>query len=704
MPRTVRFIFCIHIHQPVGNYSHVIQRVSEEAYLPFLEAMERHPDVKFVLHASGVLYEWFQKNAPEVLLRIRRMVEAGRVELLGGGMYEPVFSMLTPEDLEGQVEWMRAYLRKTFDVEPAGVWTPERVWEPQMASLLADAGVQYTMLDDAHFFAAGLSDAKLDGSFLTEDRGRLLRLFPIREALRYAIPYKEPAWTVEYLKERATESGQSVVVYADDGEKFGAWPGTHKHVYENGWLENFLRALEGASDVVKTTTFAEATANVPPAGRVYLPSTSYREMGEWSILPPAATDLRDLKQAIDRTGRGPIFMRFFTGGQWRNFRVKYPEANLMYARMTGLSKRVNAMPPRSAKRRDALRELYMAQCNCAYWHGVFGGLYLTHLRSAVYGSLIRAETMLEEEARDKGLPGSRVEDYDLDGQADVRLWNAKLNLFVCPARGASVFELDVREKAMNLTATLARRREAYHADLAKAVQGGSDAKSIHDQVVVREKGLENYLKYDAHLRGSLIDHFFDPGASVEAIDNGTAEAGDFVDRAYEPRISRRGGRLYAAFSARGRVHGRPVAVKKEVMLEKSECEFQVEYTIENLDTKPLAAIFGVEFNVSEMSASQPGAHFHVGDGNPIADLRTRGNWNVDKGLWIRDDWHGLDLSWQVSRPSRVFTYPINTVSLSERGIELTYQSTVVVPSWDLALKPGETWSVVLTHRIEPKRE
>ena len=44
---------------------------------------------------------------------------------------------------------------------------------------------------------------------------------------------------------------------ADDGEKFGMWPGTNKHVYENGWLDKFLNAIEENSDIVETTTFSE---------------------------------------------------------------------------------------------------------------------------------------------------------------------------------------------------------------------------------------------------------------------------------------------------------------------------------------------------------------------------------------------------------------------------------------------------------------
>jgi len=33
---------------------------------------------------------------------------------------------------------------------------------------------------------------------------------------------------------------------------------------------------------------------------------------------------------------------------------------------------------------EAERLLHEGQCNCAYWHGAFGGVYLNHLRTALY--------------------------------------------------------------------------------------------------------------------------------------------------------------------------------------------------------------------------------------------------------------------------------------------------------------------------------
>ena len=40
---------------------------------------------------------------------------------------------------------------------------------------------------------------------------------------------------------------------------------------------------------------------------------------------------------------------------------------------------------------EALDHVWAAQCSCGYWHGVFGGVYLGHIRAANYAHLLAAE-------------------------------------------------------------------------------------------------------------------------------------------------------------------------------------------------------------------------------------------------------------------------------------------------------------------------
>ena len=230
-------------------------------------------------------------------------------------------------------------------------------------------------------------------------------------------------------------------------------------------------------DWLTPTTFARAVDTTLPLGKVYLPDSSYREMTEW-VLP--AHRLIAFEGAVRATEHDPAAIRLRpfvrAGGSWRNFKAKYAETDEMYARMLGLSARLAAAPDDADP--DYLdlarRELYRGQCNCPYWHGAFGGLYLPHLRNAIYRHLIAADNALDDS---EGIEGPRVGlavgDFNLDARQEVRLHNDRLVAFVRPAEGGHVYELDVRHALTNVLATLDRRPEAYHGIVAAAATGAT---------------------------------------------------------------------------------------------------------------------------------------------------------------------------------------------------------------------------------------
>jgi len=165
-----------------------------------------------------------------------------------------------------------------------------------------------------------------------------------------------------------------LAIFGDDGEKFGGWPGTKKWVYDEGWLTGFFEMLEKLQqDVLEFSAFSEVLDASPPAGLCYLPTSSYLEMEEWSLPPEKALDLKALKEQLGE--EADLFAPFIRGGHWKNFLRRYPEANLAHKKMLALSRMVRERGIGG----EAQMELYAAQCNDAYWHGVFGGLYLPHL-------------------------------------------------------------------------------------------------------------------------------------------------------------------------------------------------------------------------------------------------------------------------------------------------------------------------------------
>jgi hypothetical protein len=507
MPPAIRFIFGVHLHQPVGNFDSVFEQHVADVYRPLLERLDERGFLPAVLHLSGPLLEWLETHDARYLDQLGRLAADGRIELLAAGMYEPVLAALPRRDRVEQIGWLRDALARRFGVNATGLWLTERVWEPDLAADLVDAGIRYALLDDRHFLVTGFHRNDLHAPLVTEHDGRQLALFPIDERLRYLIPFKPPADTAAHLRDLAAR-GKPLAVFADDGEKFGGWPGTREWVYDRGWLDQFITTLSALIDggEVLLTTTAEALTAVAPGGLAYLPTASYREMESWALPQDAARRLAQLERDLGderMTGPDGALVR---GTHWRHFMVKYPEANRMHKKMTVLS----ALCRRAGDPPEARRAIGRAQCNDAYWHGVFGGLYLPHLRDAIWQQLALAEGIL----RAGELPAWEIRDLDADGQDELWIHDATFSAILSPARGGVIEEYTVFAHGINYANTLTRRREAYHepAPAGAAEPGELPPIDPEPRALIRERGLTSDVGEAMYIRGD-----FDPEWSLAGV-------------------------------------------------------------------------------------------------------------------------------------------------------------------------------------------
>jgi len=723
MPK-VQFIFCLHNHQPVGNFDFVAEDAYQKSYLPFLKVLERHPNIKVVLHYTGILYHFFEQHHPEFIDLLRKLVQEGRVEILSGGFYEPILAVLPDEDKIGQVRALTNYIKRSLGYDAQGMWLAERVWEPHLPKTIAAAGINHVVVDDFHFKMAGLRDDELDGYHLTEEQDGVLRMFPGSEKLRYLIPFHPPEEAIELLAGLRSADRNRLAVMADDGEKFGVWPETYHTVYEEGWLERFFTLLDQNSGWLETTTFAGYLSKEPPRGRIYLPTASYMEMGEWSLPTRAMQEYDDalakVRNAPDFAGLRP----FIKGGIWRNFLAKYPESNHMHKRMMMVSRKVHsalaALEEQGGKRNAAavrmLDHLYQSQCNDPYWHGVFGGLYLPHLRSAVYEHLIQAEC-LADAMRNQHRPGGKgarkksgaswleieVGDFDMDGSEEAMLNSEFMNLFIDPADGGRLTELDWKQRPFNLTNTLTRRREVYHDKIASALKSAdvSGAKTIHDRVVVKEEGLEGHLQYDWYQRGSLLDHFLGSGVDVAGFMRSQyRESGDFVINAYRMKLKKQAAPAALVLERQGHAAGLAIRLRKEITLERSSAQFTVKYEIVNESNEELNTSFGSEFNFSLLAGNAHDRYYDIpGHTLDKRNLASTGETNNVHQVSLVDEWLKVRLTLEFSQPAILWRAPVETVSQSEAGFERVYQSSMVMPIWRLSLPPGRAWEAEISVKI-----
>jgi len=651
--KKINLLMGLHCHQPVDNLEWIFKEAYEKSYEPFLSVLEKHPGVKLSFHYSGPLLEWLVSKKPGFMDRVKKLINRNQIEILTGGYFEPILSMVPREDAGGQIRMSTQSIEKHLGCSPRGAWLAERVWDPAVAGIFKDANVEYTILDDFHLKGAGVKNTRVFNHYAVKGF-ESLSVFASIKKLRYTMPFKPPEVTLEFLRSVRNNPEARSVTFADDCEKFGFWPYTYDWVYKKGWLDKFFTMLE-ENDWIKTSTFSEALEECPPLGKIEIPASSYAEMSGWA------------------------------SGNFDNFFRKYPESNLMRNRMLYVSERVNNLfrpraeiAPNSSPGllEQTKKELYKAQSNCAYWHGVFGGIYTNYLRQGVYSHIINAENFLEDN-------GIEIIKFQNDKNEVISARNKFLTVFINPEYAGSIFEIDYKPASCNLVNTISRRYEPYHEKL-KSIKkrnlSGMDKKleneediDLYEVLGVKERNLKKHLNYDTYQKFSCICHAMDLKANLADFirSRHVNLGGDSLFGPFNYKTESRDGRLVINLEREGRLR-----LKKCIILEKRP-EISMRFDLENTSGIPVKLIFGVEFNWS------------VEDKKFMRPKEIR--WT--KRITLSDKNYNLKIRHVFNKRLDLWSFPVYTLNETERGISKSFQEVSVLFHKKLALKKGEKFSL-----------
>ncbi|MDX8393258.1 MAG: alpha-amylase/4-alpha-glucanotransferase domain-containing protein [Mariprofundales bacterium] len=675
--RQTQFLFGIHCHQPEGNFPEVIKDACERSYLPFLEVAQEFPDFHFSAHFSGGLLEWIADNQPRIISLLRTMCARGQLEMVGGGDHEPVLAVIPMRDRIGQLRALRKRIKKTCGTKTNGSWLTERVWESTVIPALVQAKMKYVLVDDYHFLCAGMSQKDLGGYYRSEEDGYYCDIFPISEALRYRLPFSPAHEAVEYLESLACEDGHAAICF-DDGEKFGVWPETYDWVYNKGWLRDFFQRVCD-SQLVETLTYSEYRSEYSIKGLCYLPTTSYSEMGEWSLQANASECYSHIAKSVqEHRNNWDQDKAFVRGGIWKNFLVKYPESGWMHKRMLGLSKRVDSLSLAKKESQKLHDLLYRAQANDAYWHGLFGGLYHPHLRRAIYRNLIQLEAALDAQTQNSknARPAFEKYDLDLDGSDEYLLHDNQQQIIVNPKHG-SILEWDRYDVSHNLADVLRRHYEHYHTQIAQGANQheyhGDGIASIHDRVDFIHEITNDDLVSDEIPR-TLANDLIKINGVCQTNNN------YIVDNVSDNSLH-----LYCDLS-HGRLH-KSYTIEKDGIL-------RVSYQINSNENMKFSLCS--QYNLA-MPSCDGSAGSVYRQGEIIGGFGSSYNLNNCNALLLSDAVLEASVSLQTSVPAQWNMQPLHTVSRSEAGFEKIMQAFVVDIVFDeCQLDVGDSWQVEIS--------
>jgi alpha-amylase len=580
--------------------------------------------------------------------------------MIGGGYYEPILSTIPDKDAHGQIKLMQKRIKSLFGIEPQGFWIAERAWEPSLPEILSAAGVRYTVVDDTIFNSVGIPTKDCFCPFFVESRGYCVAVFPMLRKLRYLIPFEDPGSSLRFLRKQLHHSTGNIVVYADDGEKFGAWPNTYQLVYQKKWLRSFFTMLEHNLDWIDIVTLDDYLESCcccccclgNGACNVHLPSASYDELEEWSL--PAGTS---------KLGKR---------GFWRLFLSKYYESQRMYSKML----RVSNIVHKSAKPcNDTLDELWKGQCNDAYWHGFFGGLYLPLLRRSTYFHLLKAQTIAESGIHNDTADWISTSFDYFSGKRELHVDTKSLAICICPWLGGSIGEFSYKALGINFVDTLARRNESYHQELLRmAARKTKKVKSIHGMVPAKEHGLHKLLVYDPYPKTSFEDYLTKPDTNIRNF-----KALDFTD------LALLAGHAYSIEKVEETQDGVTVSLFRETMLVDKKFKLWKNVTV--YSKEPLVEVsYKIESDIRLPAKFATEISF-----GSLEDKVFFKNYSKPKeqssGTRLKIRYREVDVALEFSRPVNIWMIPIKTVSKSESGFESKMQSLSVIPNFELYLEP-----------------
>ncbi len=311
----------------------------------------------------------------------------------------------------------------------------------------------------------------------------------------------------------------------------------------------------------------------------------------------------------------------------------------------------------------------MGQCNCSYWHGLFGGVYLYHLRKATFDHIIEAAKLAGSVVRRKKDGSVHVKKIELyrDKTKSILIENNKFSLYVDPARGGIIRELDYKDLSLNLTNTLKRTQEDYH----------SQIEAFPSDLSENGKPV-----YDSSLRGIGVDRFFDVKDKI-------------VPGPYTAKVVKDG----AVLSRNVKIGNAVVSVVKKIFINKKN-EVEILYTLKNKGAGPLKFTFGSECNIT-MPYLNSISYSYRSSVKTIGGLNDRGSLLHASSIAVKDITNELDIDFTVlPKAAEIVYFPGRTASRSESGFEINYQATTIIPKWRIEINRGKEIEFGIRCKVE----
>lgn len=298
------------------NNRKVLQKVANKCYLPanatLLELLKRHPEFRASFSFSGVFLDQLEEYSPETLDSFKRLIDTGRVEVLGETYYHSLAFLYSPEEFKKQVFYHKQKVQKLFGYTPRVFRNTELIYNNDVAKAAEDLGYMGIIAEGADHVLGWRSPNFVYKPQGTKRLSVLLKNYRLSDDIAFRFSSRDWAdWPLDAPKfaqwVNAVNGNGHLVNLFMDYETFG------EHQWEDTGIFHFLRALP--DEVLKHpdndfVTPSEAITRYRPVADLDVPhyvswADVERDLSAWrsnSLQHDALHKIYELEKEVLATG------------------------------------------------------------------------------------------------------------------------------------------------------------------------------------------------------------------------------------------------------------------------------------------------------------------------------------------------------------------------------------------------------------------
>ncbi|OLS16335.1 MAG: Alpha-galactosidase [Promethearchaeota archaeon CR_4] len=138
----------LHIYQPRWQRPDILKQIDEECYRPLFRVIDGSPNARVTININGVLIDLlYEHNLGETVDLLKKLVNEGKVEVVGTAKFHPLMPLLPPDENRHQIDLNEITNTATFGTQWSrkGFFPPEMAISPEVLKTIQDAGYKWVI-------------------------------------------------------------------------------------------------------------------------------------------------------------------------------------------------------------------------------------------------------------------------------------------------------------------------------------------------------------------------------------------------------------------------------------------------------------------------------------------------------------------------------------------------------------------------------